>query len=273
MEAFSIGKHFPQKADVRFPGGPRLIDAIGREEFSRTFFEVAHDMTRTRHLSAFAYTLRSPPRILIAEDDRGGAVSREIAQHYSEKFWKLDLANKVAASPPRSSDDSWCIRTSATEIADSEYQSRCYTSVGLMNRVCVSRVDHEQNVRLHFYTAFDRNFRENELANIFSLANVFIALLLKHVSVAHFNAPMTGDSFRDRLRRLPIDLPIREIDVCEGILQGVSSEGIALRLNVSINTVRTYRKRAYARLGISSQNELMRLTSHQSDRPRMLIDA
>jgi hypothetical protein len=31
------------------------------------------------------------------------------------------------------------------------------------------------------------------------------------------------------------------------------------RLNIGMNTVQTYRKRAYTRLSISSQNELMRL--------------
>jgi len=51
----------------------------------------------------------------------------------------------------------------------------------------------------------------------------------------------------------------RELDVCVGIMQGKSSEAIALALGISVNTVRTYRKRAYARLGITSHNELMRL--------------
>lgn len=36
-------------------------------------------------------------------------------------------------------------------------------------------------------------------------------------------------------------------------------EAIALTLGIRRNTVLTYRKRAYARLGISSQNELVRL--------------
>ena len=51
----------------------------------------------------------------------------------------------------------------------------------------------------------------------------------------------------------------REASVCTGIILGMTSEGIALDLGISVNTVRTYRKRAYARLMISSQNELMKL--------------
>jgi len=50
----------------------------------------------------------------------------------------------------------------------------------------------------------------------------------------------------------------RERQVCALIALGVTSEGIGLRLAIGLNTVLTYRKRAYARLGISSQNELMR---------------
>ena len=38
----------------------------------------------------------------------------------------------------------------------------------------------------------------------------------------------------------------------------MSSEAIALTLGISVNTVLTYRKRAYTRLGICSQNELVR---------------
>ncbi|MES2529897.1 MAG: LuxR C-terminal-related transcriptional regulator [Pseudomonadota bacterium] len=40
---------------------------------------------------------------------------------------------------------------------------------------------------------------------------------------------------------------------------GVTSEGIGIDLGISRNTVLTYRKRAYARLNISSQNQLFRL--------------
>jgi DNA-binding CsgD family transcriptional regulator len=48
----------------------------------------------------------------------------------------------------------------------------------------------------------------------------------------------------------------READVCARIVLGMSTTGIALDLRISKNTVATLRKRAYDRLGISSQNEL-----------------
>ena len=52
-------------------------------------------------------------------------------------------------------------------------------------------------------------------------------------------------------------LPRREAEVCARILYGLSSVGIALDLTVSEETVKTYRKRAYQRLSIGSERELL----------------
>jgi len=52
-------------------------------------------------------------------------------------------------------------------------------------------------------------------------------------------------------------LPRREAEVTSRILYGLSSVGIALDLSVSEETVKTYRKRAYQRLAIGSERELL----------------
>ena len=52
-------------------------------------------------------------------------------------------------------------------------------------------------------------------------------------------------------------LPRREAEVASRILYGMSSVGIALDLSVSEETVKTYRKRAYVRLAIGSERELL----------------
>lgn len=54
-------------------------------------------------------------------------------------------------------------------------------------------------------------------------------------------------------------LSSREKEICTGILTGCTSEAIAYDLGIGINTVLTYRKRAYARLGVVSANELFAL--------------
>jgi DNA-binding CsgD family transcriptional regulator len=58
----------------------------------------------------------------------------------------------------------------------------------------------------------------------------------------------------------PFDrLTARERDVCERILLGYTSMGIGLDLKIALSSVLTYRKRAYQKLGIGTQNELFAL--------------
>ena len=79
-------------------------------------------------------------------------------------------------------------------------------------------------------------------------------------------APMPGDEslastlpagrLRERLYALRPDLTTREADVCVRLLQGMTHDGIAADLGVSLTTVKTYRNRAFDRLGIHFRNEL-----------------
>ncbi|HLY87344.1 MAG TPA: LuxR C-terminal-related transcriptional regulator [Acetobacteraceae bacterium] len=65
--------------------------------------------------------------------------------------------------------------------------------------------------------------------------------------------------YRQRLLALDRGLTGREIDVCARSLSGMTAEGIGLELEIKKSSVVTYRKRAYERLGISSQHELFRM--------------
>ena len=54
-------------------------------------------------------------------------------------------------------------------------------------------------------------------------------------------------------------LSVRECEVVRMILHGHSSESICFNLGISLGTVKTHRKNAYAKLGITSQSELLSL--------------
>ncbi|GER07486.1 hypothetical protein GCM10007972_21270 [Iodidimonas muriae] len=63
----------------------------------------------------------------------------------------------------------------------------------------------------------------------------------------------------DSLTREDRNLTPRETAVCTATLLGQSVEAISLELSITENSVRTYKKRAYKRLGISSQAQLFAL--------------
>jgi len=68
--------------------------------------------------------------------------------------------------------------------------------------------------------------------------------------------PQGLPALRERLLRLQHDLTDRELDVCARVLQGMTHEGIAADLGLGVPTVKTYRNRAFARMGIHFRNEL-----------------
>ena len=93
------------------------------------------------------------------------------------------------------------------------------------------------------------------------MSGLLFALVDKHSEIACDALEGTEARLRRRIAALAPDMPGREVDVCVGIVRGQTSEAIALALKISTNTVLTYRKRAYGRLRISSQNELVRRLS------------
>lgn len=64
------------------------------------------------------------------------------------------------------------------------------------------------------------------------------------------------DRIERRLRAWPQPLSQGEVQVCARILHGMSNEGIALDLGIKPESVMTYRKRAYQRIGIATRHEL-----------------
>ena len=63
------------------------------------------------------------------------------------------------------------------------------------------------------------------------------------------------------------ELSARERTVAQLVLRGHSSESIGEILGIAITTVKTHRKRSYAKLGISSQSELFWLFMKSARQP------
>jgi DNA-binding CsgD family transcriptional regulator len=104
-------------------------------------------------------------------------------------------------------------------------------------------------------------FGDDEIERLGRAAELLVTMLAKHADVCQ-GRPNVARA----LTNLPhiedcivatSDLPRREAEVCARILYGLSSVGIALDLSVSEETVKTYRKRAYQRLSIGSERELL----------------
>jgi DNA-binding CsgD family transcriptional regulator len=108
-------------------------------------------------------------------------------------------------------------------------------------------------VNLYRHRAQPR-FSPAELDTVLDVAGTLLAVVQRHIELGTALATPL-----QRLRQLCPALTARECDVCDRLLRGMSFDGIAADIGLSATTVKTYRNRAFERLGIHHRNELFGL--------------
>jgi DNA-binding CsgD family transcriptional regulator len=239
----------------------RLIELVGTPKFEDEVLHVAHEATRCEHLTAFAVRSSAGPRVVYAANIGPARAAKTVAREYLRKYWELDPARLVDQTSP-TGQRNIAIRIVSHDIADCAYRDECYTSFKFIERFTYMQRRSHETVCLNFYRgARVGPFGASDIERICNTADLLISLMMKQET----NRPDreaendTTSTFIERFCLLDPSLPPREAEICGAIAAGLTSEAIALTLGISINTVLTYRKRAYQRLGVSSQNELMRL--------------
>lgn len=106
-------------------------------------------------------------------------------------------------------------------------------------------------------------FDDADVARVSAVFPVIAAVMRRHwkeCGAGGSKAPPPDSRVDDAFANFGADLlSRRECEVTQLILRGHSSESIGGNLGISLGTVKTHRKNAYAKLRISSQSELLSL--------------
>jgi len=97
-------------------------------------------------------------------------------------------------------------------------------------------------------------FAPAELDGVLAFGATLLAVVQRHIELGTERLTPT-----QRLHGLCPRLTQRELAVCERLLSGLSFDGIAADLGISVATAKTYRNRAFERLGIQHRNALYAL--------------
>jgi DNA-binding CsgD family transcriptional regulator len=156
---------------------------------------------------------------------------------------------------------------SACEV-QAEHRSKVYEAYGMAERVSVvCREDDGALFAVNLYRHTDQPaFSDTQLSDFAELAPTVLLTTRKHLALLGRLEGPRGErprpdaaSVRGALVALQPRLTRRELDVCERLLQGLTDEGVAADLSLGLPTVRTYRNRAFIRLGIHFRSELFAL--------------
>ena len=256
-----------------------LVHNIGNDSFNQQFYHFARDQWQADQCTIFRLHDNAPPQCLLVEAEQGKTrkVIRELVQEYTDGAYHRD-PNLYALRQGNYSDGQSLVNcVSPSQVSDLAYRRRFYESTSAGQELALIT---EQNGQ-RFYISFVRSrqmpqrqvFSNDEAGQLQQMSSLLAQILGKHTHVmgprlqaetaCQSAAVLTRErreyirqQLHETLLKAPGKLTPREAQICALIAIGHTSLGISLTLGVSVNTVGTHRKRAYAKLKISSQSEL-----------------
>lgn len=243
-----------------------LVMSISHEDadaLAASMLKTVGDMLPVSQCTIFAYEFDAKPRTVSAADHRGGRFLRDIADRYSTHFYALDGNRAIVGRPhERPARDTLLLHQQQSEEIENEaYRAACYAQPNVSDRLSLL-LQPMQSVWLSINLYRDRAygvFQPGELERVESLAPLFAHAARGHYALDGQHQQGSAAAMLARVRRACPALTPRELDVLRGTLEGASAAEIAQRMGVKPASVITYQKRAYIRLGISSQRQLFAL--------------
>lgn len=257
--------------DVQFVGpaalGPHvekcydaLLGALGTRSMEEEFFSAVHAVSEVDRIYCFERRERDdPPNLFCSWVPDADATT--LINRYRAVYHRFDPIRGVLPRIP----DAGCasITFHASEIENSDYRSDCFDRFSIRHRLSI--VKHVGDRWLTLSVARrSRPFGAGEVASLSTLSRLSLPLLAKNQSL---QAKTSGGNFsivemERRLAAAGKGLTERERQVCARTIAGISAEGAALDLGISVASVLTYRQRAYRRANVSNAMQLAALVMH-----------
>ena len=237
----------------------QVVGSIGHERFGPALAQLLHALCGAEHFAAFRLGRDELREVAACCVDPERTARDRVESYVRQGLWKQDPAMTEAQR---------CVQGGTPSIIHMDFSDQRYTDLRprvyphVRDRILLCGRNSTRAYGLSVLRTDPHSpFTSDSIERLGESADLLVAVLGKHADIVQ-----TRPNVAQALTRLPdiedciatmSDLPRREAEVCARILYGLSSAGIALDLSVSEETVKTYRKRAYQRLSIGSERELL----------------
>jgi len=225
--------------------------AIGRPDFPKVLIDTLRRQAEVGHCMVFALSRAGAARCLLDAGNIpiGGDLGAAYAGQFHESDPNRDALFEAEGSAPI------VLPQFAPRMYGARYRKIFFQDSGIVDKCATAIWTGDTCFYVNFYRiAAQGRFSAAQRERLETIAPAIAASVARH-----FQEAGTPDQSLAALfaTRPPLSaLTPREQEVCRRILAGFSSEAISQALRISLHSTLTYRKRAYERLGISSQNEL-----------------
>lgn len=263
------------KADFAFKSSvisditPALL-AIGRDAFPQALIGALRRVADVGHCMVFSFTGQRSAACLL--DVGNIPTGRDLGIAYSEHFHHSD-PNRDAVFEGQRHAVPVVLPNFARRMYSDGYRKIFFDDSDIVDKFASAIWVDDTCFYVNFYRITEQGrFSREQIAHLSTVAPAVTAAVARHFQrdTSPDGDPMHRLKFLFTTAEPLARLTGREREVCLRILSGFSSEAIAAELGIGLHSALTYRKRAYDKLGISSQNELFAIALRLMASPHRL---
>jgi DNA-binding CsgD family transcriptional regulator len=235
-----------------------VIEVLGSARLGSQLLTFLQKLCGAVHCAMFEFGGDVVRELGSASLDGTGAAHRQALLCSSQRYWRQDPAIPEEVQRNITHAGPVITRVAISTLTDGVLRDLIYPNV--FERVTIYGPHPGGSHGLSILRKASHGFEE-EVRRLVATAPLLLSLVSKHAEImtAKQSATHALASLDDIARCIArsSELSRREGEVCARFLYGLSSIGIALDLGIGEESVKTYRKRAYLRLGIGSPRELL----------------
>ncbi|MGE4340909.1 MAG: LuxR C-terminal-related transcriptional regulator [Pigmentiphaga sp.] len=245
-----------------------LIQCIGSDDFERQMISVVGSLIDHDHLGCHVFAVHCEDGLkfdspLFVHSHDGTNNARMAAHNYMAKWWQddpdmIDLARgRPGAVLPYFSSV-----LPTAEVRSQGYVRECAELCNVGERIAFTYGHDRYRVSLRLYRRRgSRALNQEQYGRLHAVGEMLSALCFKQWESLGSRVPrqMTAiERLASRATELGASLSRREMQVVEGMLDGLTAAQIASLLSISHTTVVTLRSRAYLKLNFRTALEMFR---------------
>ncbi|HKX43038.1 MAG TPA: LuxR C-terminal-related transcriptional regulator [Burkholderiaceae bacterium] len=250
-----------------------LVDGIARDDFAVRALATLNRALPVAWWTVYRVVGDEPPRLHLQASHAVPDIALACWRIYRSGVYRDDMHFAQACERAGHAHGSAVMTHCVADDFSRAHRERIYEAHSLSERLSLVAAEHHETgeepedgrehallaVNLYRHRAQAR-FAPAELDRVLAFAPVLLATVQRHLEL---------DGVRQqpaqRLKQLCPQLTERELAVCERLLRGLTFDGIAADLQISVPTAKTYRNRAFERLRIHHRNELFALALPSSN--------
>jgi len=233
-----------------------VLGGVATRHLAASCLAAMHRVMPVTFCTVFAVDATGRIEAVSAASSYGSTAERTAERYVAQRFDLLDpnMTWLAARKLPKRSQ-LWLGHQRADEVADPAYRAACYGDVGIRERASVLLLTPAgQRVAVSFY----RSLAQPEFDAADFRAIEGHATLLADATLAHGRSAMgTREAAAPALASGLMTLSLREREVIGHLLAGKTAKQVARDVGIELTTVRTHQYRAFRRLGIRTQKELL----------------